>query len=88
LVQVDLHRNTIVWEGPVGPGQRTAEPPARWLYLVANPAVVLEISDLISDPASRRTFSVPAERTVRSSRRNSFIGFTDNLNTPLPIQRR
>lgn len=82
---VHLYRNSIRWGGGGASGRSLREPVARWLYLVSDPSVVVETADLISDPSSPRTFSLPSRSAIRSSVRNSFSRFTDNANTPIAL---
>ncbi len=82
---VRLYRNSIRWGGGGTSGRSLREPVARWLYLVSDPSVVVEAVDLISDPSSPRSFSLPSRSAIRSSVRNSFSRFTDNANTTIAL---
>lgn len=82
-VRVSLSRNVIRWGVLAADRQNFPEPPARWLYLVTDPSVTIDAADLVSDPSSPRSFSIPSPTALRSSVRNSFSRITNNANTPI-----
>lgn len=85
---VQLYRNTIRWGAGGADGRSVPEPAARWLYLVGDRSVRIDAADLISDPASPRSFSVPSREVLRSSTRNSFSRVTNNDNVTIASDRR